>query len=695
MKFYIKHESRGRIRIHLAQKRMSSVQAETLLYYLQNQNQVSFAKVYDRTGDAVICYEGERAAVIRMIQLFHYEEVELPTGLLESSGRALNNEYQEKLISKVIYHFGRKWLLPAPIRAIYTTVVSVKYIWKGIQTLAQGKIEVPVLDATAIGVSMLRGDYGTAGSVMFLLGVGELLEEWTHKKSVGDLARSMSLNVGKVWLKKDGQEILVPSEKIVAGDEIVVHMGNLIPFDGEVSNGEGMVNQASLTGESVPVRRTLGSVVYAGTVLEEGELTIFVKQTGGSSRYEKITAMIEESEKLKSGLESKAEHLADRLVPYSLGGTALTYLLTRNATKALSILMVDFSCALKLAMPISVLSAIREANQHKITVKGGKFLEAVAEADTIVFDKTGTLTKAQPTVAEVVSFSETKSPDELLRIAACLEEHFPHSMAKAVVDAAREKYLDHEEMHSKVEYIVAHGISTTINGKKAIIGSYHFVFEDENSIIPEGMEEKFRHLPEEYSHLYLALEGVLAAVICIEDPLRPEAAEIIRQLKKTGLKKIVMMTGDSERTAKAIAKKVGVDEYYAEVLPEDKANFVEKEKVEGRKVIMIGDGINDSPALSAADVGIAISEGAEIAREIADITVAADDLAEILVLRMLSNRLMKRIHKNYRFIVTFNAGLILLGVGGILQPTTSALLHNTSTLYIGLKSMGNLLDEPV
>ena len=693
MKFYIKHESRGRIRIHLAQKRMSSVQAETLLYYLQNQNQVSFAKVYDRTGDAVICYEGERAAVIRMIQLFHYEEVELPTGLLESSGRALNNEYQEKLISKVIYHFGRKWLLPAPIRAIYTTVVSVKYIWKGIQTLAQGKIEVPVLDATAIGVSMLRGDYGTAGSVMFLLGVGELLEEWTHKKSVGDLARSMSLNVGKVWLKKDGQEILVPSEKIVAGDEIVVHMGNLIPFDGEVSNGEGMVNQASLTGESVPVRRTLGSVVYAGTVLEEGELTILVKQTGGSSRYEKITAMIEESEKLKSGLESKAEHLADRLVPYSLGGTALTYLLTRNATKALSILMVDFSCALKLAMPISVLSAIREANQHKITVKGGKFLEAVAEADTIVFDKTGTLTKAQPTVAEVVSFSETKSPDELLRIAACLEEHFPHSMAKAVVDAAREKYLDHEEMHSKVEYIVAHGISTTINGKKAIIGSYHFVFEDENSIIPEGMEEKFRHLPEEYSHLYLALEGVLAAVICIEDPLRPEAAEIIRQLKKTGLKKIVMMTGDSDRTAKAIAKRVGVDVYYSEVLPEDKANFVEQEKAAGRKVIMIGDGINDSPALSASDIGIAISDGAEIAREIADVTMSGDDLSEIVTLKLISNKLMKRIHKNYRNIVGFNTALIILGVTGILQPTVSALLHNTSTLYISLKSMENLLEE--
>ena len=674
---------------------MSSVEAETLIYYLQNQKQVSFAKVYDRTSDAVICYQGERSAILRMVQTFHYEKVELPTGLVESSGRELNKEYQEKLISKVIYHFGRKWFLPAPIRNAYTAVVSVKYIWKGIRTLAKGKIEVPVLDATAIGVSMLRGDYGTAGSVMFLLGVGELLEEWTHKKSVGDLARSMSLNVGKVWLKKDGQEILVPSEKIVSGDEVVVHMGNLVPFDGEVSDGEGMVNQASLTGESVPVRRTLGSVVYAGTVLEEGELTILVKQTGGSSRYEKITAMIEESEKLKSGLESKAEHLADRLVPYSLGGTALTYLLTRNATKALSILMVDFSCALKLAMPISVLSAIREANQHKITVKGGKFLEAVADADTIVFDKTGTLTKAQPTVAEVVSFSETKNPDELLRIAACLEEHFPHSMAKAVVDAAREKHLDHEEMHSKVEYIVAHGISTTIEGKKAVIGSYHFVFEDENSVIPKGMEEKFSRLPAEYSHLYLAIEGVLAAVICIEDPLRPEAAEIVRQLKKAGLKKIVMMTGDSERTAKAIAKKVGVDEYYAEVLPEDKANFVEKEKAEGRKVIMIGDGINDSPALSAADVGIAISEGAEIAREIADITVAADDLAEILVLRMLSNRLMKRIHRNYRFIVTFNAGLILLGVGGILQPTTSALLHNTSTLYIGLKSMGNLLDEPV
>ena len=695
MKFVIKHEIRGRIRVHLIGKAMSFAQADTLQYQFEQMKDVTAVKVQERTMDVTICYIGSRKHIITALGQFSYDKVEVPEVYLKNSGREMNRFYWDKLVDQTVVHFVNKIFLPAPLRAGIATVRSVKYIVQGVKTLAKRKIEVPVLDATAISVSLIRGDYKTAGAVMFLLSMGEILEEWTHKKSVGDLARSMSLNVGKVWLKKDGQEILVPSEKIVAGDEIVVHMGNLIPFDGEVSNGEGMVNQASLTGESVPVRRTLGSVVYAGTVLEEGELTILVKQTGGSSRYEKITAMIEESEKLKSGLESKAEHLADRLVPYSLGGTALTYLLTRNATKALSILMVDFSCALKLAMPISVLSAIREANQHKITVKGGKFLEAVAEADTIVFDKTGTLTKAQPTVAEVVSFSETKSPDELLRIAACLEEHFPHSMAKAVVDAAREKYLDHEEMHSKVEYIVAHGISTTINGKKAIIGSYHFVFEDENSIIPEGMEEKFRHLPEEYSHLYLALEGVLAAVICIEDPLRPEAAEIIRQLKKTGLKKIVMMTGDSERTAKAIAKKVGVDEYYAEVLPEDKANFVEKEKVEGRKVIMIGDGINDSPALSAADVGIAISEGAEIAREIADITVAADDLAEILVLRMLSNRLMKRIHKNYRFIVTFNAGLILLGVGGILQPTTSALLHNTSTLYIGLKSMGNLLDEPV
>jgi len=547
-----------------------------------------------------------------------------------------------------------------------------------------------VLDATAIGVSVARGDFSTAGSVMFLLGIGEILEEWTHKKSVDDLARTMSLNVSKVWLKTEDQEVLVPASKIKAGDRIVIRMGTVIPFDGDIVDGEAMTNQASLTGESVSVRKTVGSYAYAGTVVEEGEITVGVKQVSGNSRFDKIVTMIEESEKLKSGVESKAEHLADRLVPYSLGGTALTYLLTRNVTKALSILMVDFSCALKLSMPISVLSAIREANLYNITVKGGKYLEAVAEADTIVFDKTGTLTKATPTVVDVVPF-DGRTPDELLRIAACLEEHFPHSMAKAVVNAAKEKNLDHEEMHSKVEYVVAHGISTTIDDRNVIIGSSHFVFEDEKCTIPEGKQELFDSLPEEYSHLYLAIENQLAGVICIEDPLREEAKTVVAELKKTGFGKIVMMTGDSDRTASAIAKRVGVDEYYSEVLPEDKAAFVEKEKAAGRKVIMIGDGINDSPALSAADVGIAISNGAEIAREIADITVGADDLGQIVTLRRLSNRLMKRIQSNYRFIVGFNSGLIVLGVTGVIQPTTSALLHNTSTLAIGLKSMKNLL----
>ena len=568
--------------------------------------------------------------------------------------------------------------------------MSLKYIWKGIKCLWARKIEVPVLDATAIGVSVARGDFSTAGSVMFLLGIGEILEEWTHKKSVDDLARTMSLNVSKVWLKTEDQEVLVPASKIKAGDRIVIRMGTVIPFDGDIVDGEAMINQASLTGESVSVRKTVGSYAYAGTVVEEGEITVGVKQVSGNSRFDKIVTMIEESEKLKSGVESKAEHLADRLVPYSLGGTALTYLLTRNVTKALSILMVDFSCALKLSMPISVLSAIREANLYNITVKGGKYLEAVAEADTIVFDKTGTLTKATPTVVDVVPF-DGRTPDELLRIAACLEEHFPHSMAKAVVNAAKEKNLDHEEMHSKVEYVVAHGISTTIDDKNVIIGSSHFVFEDEKCTIPEGKQELFDSLPEEYSHLYLAIENQLAGVICIEDPLREEAKTVIAELKKTGFGKIVMMTGDSDRTASAIAKRVGVDEYYSEVLPEDKAAFVEKEKAAGRKVIMIGDGINDSPALSAADVGIAISNGAEIAREIADITVGADDLGQIVTLRRLSNRLMKRIQSNYRFIVGFNSGLIVLGVTGVIQPTTSALLHNTSTLAIGLKSMKNLL----
>ena len=690
MKFFIRHETRGRIRIHLDQKRMSYEQADTLAYYLENLNGVVTAKVYERTCDAVVCYQGSRAEIISGIRAFHYQDVEVPSQVLQSSGRALNSEYQEKLISKVICHYGRKLFLPYPLNAIYTTATSLKYIWKGIDTLLHRKIEVPVLDATAIGVSVFRQDFGTAGSIMFLLGIGELLEEWTHKKSVGDLARTMSLNVGKVWLKKDEQEILVESGEIQPGDEVVVRMGTVIPFDGTVTDGEAMVNQASLTGESVPVCKKPDSVAYAGTVVEEGEITIRVKTVGGSSRYDKIVTMIEESEKLKSSLDGKAEHLADKLVPYTLGGTALTYLLTRNATKALAILMVDFSCALKLAMPISVLSAIREAGTHKVTVKGGKYLEAIAEADTIVFDKTGTLTKAKPTVVDVVSFEEN-NPDEMLRIAACMEEHFPHSMAKAVVSAARKKQLAHEEMHSKVEYIVAHGISTTIEDHKAVIGSYHFVFEDEKCVIPEDGQAKFDNIPEEYSHLYLAIDGRLAAVICIEDPLREEAKASVDALRAAGISKIVMMTGDSERTAAAIARRVGVDEYYSEVLPEDKANFIENEKAAGRKVIMVGDGINDSPALSAANVGIAISDGAEIAREIADITVGADDLQELVVLKEISNALMKRIRRNYRFIVTFNAGLIACGVAGILQPTTSALLHNTSTLAISLKSMQNLL----
>ena len=590
-----------------------------------------------------------------------------------------------------MFHYARRWILPYPIRICLTSLRSVKYIWKGLTTLAAGKIEVPVLDATAIGVSVLRSDFNTAGSIMFMLGIGELLEEWTHKKSVDDLARTMSLNVGKVWLVSGGQEVLVSTSQIKAGDKVVVHMGNIIPFDGVVAEGEAMVNQASLTGESVPVRKTVESTAYAGTVVEEGELTILVKEVGGSSRFEKIVKMIEDSEKLKSGAESKAEHLADKLVPYSLGGTILTYLLTRNVTKALSILMVDYSCALKLAMPISVLSAIREASLYNVTVKGGKYLEAVAEADTIVFDKTGTLTKAKPTVVDVVSFNG-ESTDELLRIAACLEEHFPHSMAKAVVDAAKERKLDHEEMHSKVEYIVAHGISTTIEGKKVIIGSSHFVFEDEKCQIRPEYQQRFDELPLQYSHLYLAIEGELAAVICIEDPLREEASAVVQSLKRAGLSKVVMMTGDSERTAAAIAKRVGVDEYYSEVLPEDKASFVEREKAAGRKVIMIGDGINDSPALSAANVGIAISDGAEIAREIADITVSSDDLYQIVTLKLLSDSLMERIKKNYRRIVGFNSLLIVLGVTGVIQPTTSALLHNSSTLLIGLESMQNLLD---
>ncbi len=690
MKFVIKHEIRGRIRIHIIQKRMSYRQADTLQYHFSAQTFVTAVKVEPRTHDMTIAYVGDRQKLVIKLQQFHYEDADVPESFLENSGRELNEQYKEKLVNKVVLRYGSKMFVPLPIRTAITLVRSVKYIKMGIETLLKGKLEVPVLDATAITVSLLCGDMETAGSVMFLLGVGEILEDWTHKKSVDDLARSMSLNVSKVWLKTEGKEVLVSANDIKALDEVVVHMGNVIPFDGEVVEGEAMINQASLTGESLPLHKERDGYVYAGTVVEEGEITIRVKKTGGSSRFERIVSMIEESEKLKSSMESKAEHIADRLVPYMLGGTAATYLITRNVTKALSVLMVDFSCALKLAMPISVLSAIREASLHNITVKGGKFLEAMASADTIVFDKTGTLTKAQPTVVDVVSFNG-QEPDELLRVAACLEEHFPHSMAKAVVDAACEKQLEHEEMHSKVEYIVAHGISSTINDRRVVIGSYHFVLEDEQCRIPDGMQEKFNALPTACSHLYLAIDGMLAAVICIEDPLREEASAVVNSLRKAGISNIVMMTGDSERTAKVIAKKVGVDQYYSEVLPEDKARFVEKEKEAGHKVIMIGDGINDSPALSAADVGIAISDGAEIAREIADVTIGADNLYEIVTLKALSNALVKRIHKNYRVIVGFNTSLILLGVGGILQPTTSALLHNTSTLVIGLKSMRPLL----
>lgn len=693
MKFTIKHESRGRMRVHMEQYRMTYEQADTLLYVIHNHRNVTFVKVYDRTADAVIEYVGDREQIIELLRHFHYESANVPQTVIKTSGRELNNSYQEKLIGSVVWHYSKKLLLPWPIRTALTVGRSIKYIGIGLKCLLQRKIEVPVLDATAITVSLVTKDFSTASSIMFLLGIGELLEEWTHKKSVDDLARSMSLNVSKVWLRTpENQEILVESSKIEKGDKVVVHMGNVIPFDGEVLDGDAMVNQASLTGESVPVQRTVGNTVFAGTVVEEGEITIRVKEAEGNNRFDQIVTMIEESEKLKSELEGKAEHYADKLVPWTLGATGLTYLLTRNVTKAMSILMVDFCCALKLAMPISVLSAIREASLYNVTVKGGKFLEAVAEADTIVFDKTGTLTKAHPTVVDVVNFNDEYSSDDMLRVAACLEEHFPHSMAKAVVDAASKNGLSHEEMHTKVEYIVAHGIATSINGKRTVIGSYHFVFEDEKCVVPAGKEPLFESLPLYYSHLYLAIEGKLSAVICIEDPLRDEAAAVVTSLKKAGISKVVMMTGDSERTASVIAKKVGVDEYYAEVLPEDKAAFVEKEKDKGRKVIMIGDGINDSPALSAANVGIAISDGAEIAREIADITVGSDDLYQIVTLKYISNALMKRIKSNYRKIVGFNSGLIALGVAGVLPPTTTALLHNGSTILISVNSMKNLLE---
>lgn len=692
MKFIIKHEIPGRIRVHMVQPKMTFEEADILLYYLVNLENVTKAKVYERTQDAVIYYEKDRREIIKALQKFGYDRVTVPEGLTEHSGRQMNAEYQEKLLMKVVMRFGGKLLIPAPVRAVWTGVRSLKYLQQGIASLKKGRLEVAALDATAIGVSILRRDMNTASSIMFMLGIGELLEEWTHKKSVGDLARDMSLNVGKVWLLREEQEILVPAKQIEPENLVVVRMGNVIPFDGVVSRGEAMVNQASMTGEAVPVKKTAESYVYAGTVVEEGELIICVKAVSKATRFEKIVTMIEESEKLKSNLESHAEHLADQLVPYTLAGTILTWLLTRDVTKALAVLMVDFSCALKLAIPISVLSAIREAGAHNITVKGGKYMEAAANATTIVFDKTGTLTEARPTVRKVVSFCE-QSEDELLRMAACLEEHFPHSMAKAVVEAARKRGLEHEEMHSKVNYIVAHGISSTIEGKRVVIGSHHFVFEDEKCSVREPWIRQFETLPEECSLLYLAIEHELAAVVCIEDPLRKEAADVVRALKATGLEKVVMMTGDSEKTAASVARRVGVDAYYSEVLPEDKAKFVEQERASGRTVIMIGDGINDSPALSAANVGIAIRDGAQIAQEIADITISAENLWEIVMLRRLSEALMRRIQKNYRSIVGINATLILLGVTGILQPTTSALLHNMSTLTISLTNMKNLLDE--
>ena len=692
MKFIIKHEIPGRIRVHMVQPKMTFEEADILLYYLVNLENVTKAKVYERTQDAVIYYEKDRREIIKALQKFGYDRVTVPEGLTEHSGRQMNAEYQEKLLMKIVMRFGGKLLIPAPVRAVWTGVRSLKYLQQGIASLKKGRLEVAALDATAIGVSILRRDMNTASSIMFMLDIGELLEEWTHKKSVGDLARDMSLNVGKVWLLREEQEILVPAKQIEPEDLVVVRMGNVIPFDGVVSRGEAMVNQASMTGEAVPVKKTAESYVYAGTVVEEGELIICVKAVSKATRFEKIVTMIEESEKLKSNLESHAEHLADQLVPYTLAGTILTWLLTRDVTKALAVLMVDFSCALKLAIPISVLSAIREAGAHNITVKGGKYMEAAANATTIVFDKTGTLTEARPTVRKVVSFCE-QSEDELLRMAACLEEHFPHSMAKAVVEAARKRGLEHEEMHSKVNYIVAHGISSTIEGKRVVIGSHHFVFEDEKCSVREPWIRQFETLPEECSLLYLAIEHELAAVVCIEDPLRKEAADVVRALKATGLEKVVMMTGDSEKTAASVARRVGVDAYYSEVLPEDKAKFVEQERASGRTVIMIGDGINDSPALSAANVGIAIRDGAQIAQEIADITISAENLWEIVMLRRLSEALMRRIQKNYRSIVGINATLILLGVTGILQPTTSALLHNMSTLTISLTNMKNLLDE--
>ena len=692
MKCTILHEGKGRMRVHVEKVRMTLHRADVLEAYLNHNDAIVHAAVYERTGDVVITYTGRRSATVAVLAGYKFDVPENDALVTSADSRKLNREYQDKMFNLVAGRALRKLFLPAPIAAAYTVFCSIGFIWKGVRCVLSRKLEVEVLDALSIGVSILRGDYGTAGSVMFLLNLGSLLEEWTRKKSLDDLARSMALNVDKVWVRSQGTEVLVPLTKVRSGDEVVVRSGNMIPLDGTVLEGEAMVNQAALTGESMPVRKVEGSTIYAGTVVEEGECVFVAKAEGGSNRYDKIVAMIEESEKLKSSTENRALALADRLVPWCLGATGVTYLLTRNVTRAISCLMVDFSCALKLSMPLAVLSAMRECGSYHITVKGGKYLEALSKADTIVFDKTGTLTRATPQVVEVVPFSGCEER-EVLQLAACLEEHFPHSMANAVVRAARERGISHEEMHSEVEYIVAHGIASRVGNERVVIGSYHFVFEDEKCTVPAAEQEKFDTLKPEYSHLYMAASGQLVGVICIADPLRPEAAQVLNSLRALGIKNTVMMTGDSERTAAAIAKQVGVDHFFAEVLPEDKANFVQQAKAEGHTVVMIGDGINDSPALSAADIGIAINSGAAIAREIADVTIKADSLEELVALKAIANAMQKRVHANYRFVLSFNSALIVLGALGILQPASSAMLHNLSTIGISLKSMTNLLPE--
>ena len=681
------------MRVHVCNVRMTLHRADVLEAYLNHHDAIEKATVYERTGDVVLYYRGRRADAVQALSRYKFDQPELDALVTTADSRKLNQEYQEKMCDLVAGHFFRKLFLPAPIRAAYTVWRSIAFVWKGVRCLLHRRLEVEVLDALSIGVSVLRGDFSTAGSVMFLLNLGSLLEEWTRKKSLDDLARSMALNVDKVWVRSQGTEVLLPLTKVQPGDEIVVRSGNMVPLDGTVIEGEAMVNQAALTGESMPVRKAKGATVYAGTVVEEGECVFLAKAAGGANRYDKIVAMIEESEKLKSSTENRALELADKLVPWCLAGTVVTYALTRNVTRAISILMVDFSCALKLSMPLAVLSAMRECGTAHITVKGGKYLEALAKADTIVFDKTGTLTRATPQVVDIIPFSNSEK-DDVLRLAACLEEHFPHSMANAVVRAAREQGLAHEEMHSEVEYIVAHGIASRVGGERVVIGSYHFVFEDEHCIVPADEQEKFDRMPAEYSHLYMAASGQLVGVICIADPLRPEAASVLRQLHKLGIRNTVMMTGDSYRTAEAIARQVGVDQFFAEVLPEDKANFVQKAKAEGHTVVMIGDGINDSPALSAADIGIAIHSGAAIAREIADVTIKADSLEELVTLKTIANALQHRVSSNYRFVLSFNSTLIALGALGILQPAASAMLHNLSTIGISLRSMTNLIQKP-